>query len=131
MTKRQALDYIRADYARFARLCVKRFIYFWAGPPKATQPWWLNDAKNSLFLASSILMFWGLGRALRLRKSGAWLLFWLILLYPAIYYFVFPAPRYRVPIEPEMALLAVFLLTEAGKKTSDRYPDQSSARESG
>jgi 4-amino-4-deoxy-L-arabinose transferase-like glycosyltransferase len=131
MRKRQALDYIRADYARFARLCVKRFVYFWAGPPKATQPWWMNDAKNSLFLASSILMFWGLGRALRLRKSGAWLLFWLILLYPAIYYFVFPAPRYRVPIEPEMTILAVFLLTEAGKKTSDRYPDRSSARESG
>jgi 4-amino-4-deoxy-L-arabinose transferase-like glycosyltransferase len=120
MRKRQALDYIRADYARFARLCVKRFIYFWAGPPKATQPWWMNNAKNSLFLASSILMFWGLGRALRLRKPGAWLLFWLILLYPAIYYFVFPAPRYRVPIEPEMIILAVFLLTEAGKKTALR-----------
>ena len=77
-------------------LCVKRFIYFWAGPPKATQPWWMNDVKNSLFLASSVLMFWGLGRALRLRKPGAWLLFWLILLYPAMYYFVFPSPRYRI-----------------------------------
>ena len=117
MRKRQAIDYIRADYARFAGLCVKRFIYFWAGPPKATQPWWMNDAKNSLFLASSVLMFWGLARALRLRKPGAWLLFWLILLYPAIYYVVFPAPRYRHPIEPEMTILAVFLLTEAGKKT--------------
>jgi hypothetical protein len=63
-------------------------------------------------------MFWGLGRALRLRKPGAWLLLWLILLYPSIYYFVFPAPRYRVPIEPEMTILAVFLLTEAGKKTA-------------
>jgi len=120
MRKRQALDYIEADYARFARLCVKRFIYFWAGPPKATQPWWMNDVKNSLFLASSILMFWGLGRALRLRKPGAWLLFWLILFCPAIYYFVFPAPRYRVPIEPEITILAVFLLTEAGKKTALR-----------
>jgi 4-amino-4-deoxy-L-arabinose transferase-like glycosyltransferase len=116
MRRRQALDYIRADYARFAHLCVKRFIYFWAGPPKATQPWWMNDVKNSLFLASSVLMFWGLGRALCLRKPGAWLLFWLILLYPAIYYFVFSAPRYRVPIEPEMTILAVFLLTEAGKE---------------
>jgi 4-amino-4-deoxy-L-arabinose transferase-like glycosyltransferase len=115
MRKCQAIDYIQADYARFAKLCVKRFIYFWAGPPKATQPWWMNNAKNSLFLASSLLAFWGLGRALRLRKPGAWLLFSLILLYPAIYYFVFPAPRYRVPIEPEMTILAVFLLTEAGK----------------
>jgi 4-amino-4-deoxy-L-arabinose transferase-like glycosyltransferase len=117
LRKQEALDYIRADYVRFAGLCGKRFIYFWAGPPKATLPPWLNEAKNSLFLASSILMFWGLGRALRQRKSGAWLLFWLILLVPTVYYVVFPAPRYRVPIEPEMAILAVFLLTEAGKKT--------------
>ncbi len=118
MRKRQALDYIRADYWRFVSLCGKRFFYFWAGSPKATQPWWLNPAKNSLFLASSALAFWGLFRALRLRKPGAWLLFWLILLYPAIYYVVFPAPRYRVPIEPEMAILCVFLLTEAKMKAA-------------
>jgi 4-amino-4-deoxy-L-arabinose transferase-like glycosyltransferase len=118
MRKQEALDYIRSDYGRFATLCVKRFIYFWAGAPKATQPWWLNDIKNSLYLISSILMFWGLGHALRQRRSGSWLLFWLVLLYPAVYYFVFPAPRYRVPIEPEMAILAVFLLVEAGTKTS-------------
>jgi len=117
MRRRQAWDFIRADYARFAQLCAKRLIYYWAGAPKATQPAWLNDAKNSLFLASSVLMFWGLGRALRLRKPGAWLLFWLILLFPATYYVVFPMPRYRHPIEPEMAILCVFLLTEARRKT--------------
>jgi len=122
MRKRQAVDYIESDYARFAGLCLKRFVYYWAGPPKATQPWWMNDAKNSLFLTSSVLMFWGLGRALYQRKAGAWLLFWLMLLYPAIYYVVFPAPRYRVPIEPEMAILAVFLITDAGKRTARGDP---------
>jgi hypothetical protein len=116
LRKQQALDYIKADYARFGWLCVKRFIYFWAGSPKATQPPWLNEAKNSLFLASSVLMFWGLGRALRRRMPGAWLFFWLILLIPAIYYFVFPSPRYRQPIEPEMAILCVFVVTEARKQ---------------
>jgi len=117
MRKRQAVEYIEQDYLRFAGLCAKRLIYFWAGPPKATQPPWLSEAKNSLYLASSILMFWGLGRSLRLHKPGAWLLFWLILLFPAVYYVVFPAPRYRVPIEPEVAMLAVFVLTEAAGKT--------------
>ena len=92
MRKQQAMEYIRADYARFFGLCAKRFVYFWAGPPKATQPPWLNELKNSLFLASSVLSFWGLIRALRLRKPGAWLLFWLMALYPAIYYVVFPTP---------------------------------------
>jgi hypothetical protein len=123
--KRQAIDYIKADYARFAGLCLKRFIYFWAGPPKATQPPWLNDAKNSLYLASSILTFWGLGRAWRMRKAGAWLLFWLLAIYPTVYYVVFPSPRYRVPIEPVMTILCVFVITEAGKKVTASSPDRS------
>jgi Dolichyl-phosphate-mannose-protein mannosyltransferase len=114
--KRRSLDYIEADYGRFAVLCLKRFIYFWAGPPRLAQIWWLAEVKNSLFLASSVLMFWGLGRALRQGRPGSWLLFWLILLYPAIYYVVYPGQRYRHPIEPEMTILGIFLLTEAGKK---------------
>ena len=116
MRKRQALDFIKADYGRFAVLCLKRFIYYWNGPPKVSQIWWLMELRNSLFLASSVLMFWGLGRALRQHKPGAWLLFWLILLYPAVYYVVFPTPRYRHPIEPELTILGVYLLTEAGRK---------------
>jgi len=120
MRQKQATDYIKADYARFAGLCLKRFIYYWAGPPRLAQVWWLAQVKNSLFLASSVLMFWGLGRALRLRRPGAWLLFWLLLLYPAIYYVVFPNQRYRHPIEPEMCILGVFLLTEARCKRKDQ-----------
>jgi 4-amino-4-deoxy-L-arabinose transferase-like glycosyltransferase len=115
MRRQQAVDYIKADYGRFAVLCLKRFIYFWAGPPRLAQVWWLAEVKNSLFLASSVLMFWGLGRALRKHKSGAWLLFWLIAMYPAIYYVVFPGQRYRHPIEPVITILGVYLLTEAGQ----------------
>ncbi len=125
MRKQQAIDYIREDYARFAKLSLKRFFYFWAGPPKENQNWWLTQAKNSLFLASSLLALWSLGRALRQRKPGSWLLFWLVVLYPAIYYFVYAIPRYRHPIEPEMAILCVFLITEAAKKTTSSPPDQS------
>jgi 4-amino-4-deoxy-L-arabinose transferase-like glycosyltransferase len=122
MRKRQALDYIEADYPRFAVLCLKRFIYYWAGPPRLAQVWWLAEVKNSLFLASSVLMFWGLGRALRQRRPGAWLLFCLILLYPAVYYVVFPNQRYRHPIEPEMTILGVYLLMETGKGKSRETP---------
>ena len=67
--KEHALEYIKADYPRFAVLSIKRFIYFWAGPPRLAQIWWLAQVKNSLFLASSVLMFWGLGRALRPQPS--------------------------------------------------------------
>jgi hypothetical protein len=61
-------------------------------------------------------MFWGLGRALRHRRPGAWLLLWLIALYPAMYYIVYPGQPYRHPIEPEMTILGVYLLTEATRK---------------
>jgi hypothetical protein len=130
MRKQQAVAYIKEDYGRFAGLCAKRFICFWASSPKPTQPEWLEPVKMSLFLASSVLMFWGLVRALRLRKPRAWLFAWLVLLYPAVYYVVYAIPRYRHPIEPEMAILCVFLLTEAGRKTKAGSPGQSSERES-
>jgi 4-amino-4-deoxy-L-arabinose transferase-like glycosyltransferase len=124
MRKGQALSYIKADYARFTGLSAKRFLCFWAGPPRVTDPWWLGRAKDSLFLASSVLFLWGLVRALRQRRPGAWLMLWLVLFYPAIYYFVYAIPRYRHAIEPEMAILCVYLLTEAGKSTAS-LPDRS------
>jgi 4-amino-4-deoxy-L-arabinose transferase-like glycosyltransferase len=120
MRKQQAMDYIKADYGRFAVLCLKRFIYYWAGPPRLAAIWWLAEVKNSLFLASSVLMFWGLGRSLRQHRPGAWLLFWLILCYPFVYYIVYPNQRYRHPVEPEMTILGVYLLTEAGKKKPEK-----------
>jgi 4-amino-4-deoxy-L-arabinose transferase-like glycosyltransferase len=129
MRKRQALAFIRADYPRFAVLCFKRFVCFWASPPKVTEPRWLGPAKDSLFLASSVLGFWGLGRALRRRRPGAWLLLWLFLLYPAIYYFVYAIPRYRHPLEPLMTILCVFVLTEA--QARPQGPDPSRLEKAG
>lgn len=111
--KREALAFIREDYARFFGLSAKRFIYYWGGIPKLAQNPALAPLKNSVFLASTVLAFWGLGRALRKKRPGAWLFFWLILVYPAVYYFVFPHPRYRHPIEPELGILIVYVISEA------------------
>ncbi len=120
LRKQQALAFIKTDYLRFAHLSAKRFLYFWSSPPKDAQPGWLDAVKRSLFLGSSVLMFWGLGRAIRLHKPGAWLLAWLLLTYPTMYYFVYSIPRYRVPIEPELAILAVFLIMEARRVPPSR-----------
>jgi 4-amino-4-deoxy-L-arabinose transferase-like glycosyltransferase len=116
--QREAIAFIREDYARFMGLNVKRFIYYWGGVPRLSDIPALAPVKNSVFLASSVLAFWGLGHALRKRKPGAWLFFWLILCYPAVYYAVFPHPRYRHPIEPELGILIVYVLSEAQKKGS-------------
>ena len=104
----------KASYG-FLGVSFKKFVYYWAGVPKLSNfpP---PEVKNALFLASSILCFWGLLRALRKRKPGAWLFFWLLLCYPLVYYVVFPHARYRHPIDPEIGILAVFLINEAEKK---------------
>ena len=111
--KREAMDFIRQSYSRFAWLSLKRFIYYWGGLPRSSEIPALAPFKNSLFLASSVLAFWGLGRAMRKKRPGAWLFLWLVVSYPAIYYFVFPHPRYRHPIEPELGILIVYVISEA------------------
>ena len=52
-------------------------------------------------------------RALRQKRMGAGLFALLLLSYPTVYYFVFAHARYRHPIEPELLILAVFLVSEA------------------
>jgi 4-amino-4-deoxy-L-arabinose transferase-like glycosyltransferase len=114
--KREAIAFIREDYGRFAGLCMKRFVYYWGGIPRVAKIAALAPFQNSLYLASSVLALWGLGRALRKRQPGAWLLFWLILCFPLVYYVVFPHPRYRHPIEPELEILIVYIVSEAELK---------------
>ena len=45
---------------------------------------------------------------------------WLILVYPLVYYVVFPHPRYRHPIEPEMGMLIVFGIVGSYQKMPER-----------
>jgi 4-amino-4-deoxy-L-arabinose transferase-like glycosyltransferase len=111
--KREAMEFIRQDHGRFAWISIKRFIYYWGGLPRSSEIPALAPFKNSVFLASSVLAFWGLGRAIRKKQHGAWLFFWLVLSYPFIYYIVFPHPRYRHPIEPQLGILIVYVISEA------------------
>ena len=110
--KREAVQWIRADYPRFFWVTTKRFIYYWGGLPRPGEGRFL-PFKNSLFLASSVLAFWGLARAIRKRTYAAGLFFWLILSCSFVYYLVFPHPRYRHPIEPELLILIVYVISEA------------------
>jgi 4-amino-4-deoxy-L-arabinose transferase-like glycosyltransferase len=112
MRKQQAIAFIREDYGRFSSLCFKRFVYFWAGLPRAGNSLFAAFG-NSLYLMSSVLAIWGLARALRKRRPGAWLFFGLLLFYPLAYYAVFVLARYRHPIEPELLVLIIFMISEA------------------
>lgn len=110
--KRQAFDWIRNHPSRFVVVSLKRFFYYWNGVPRATGSLSPVDFRTSAFLATSVLAIWGAILALRQKRPAAWLFAGLILFYPAAYYFVFPHARYRHPIEPELTILVVFLLSQ-------------------
>ncbi len=116
--KRAAFAWIQEHPGRFALISLKRFFYYWAGVPRDTNSTAPVDFRSSLFLASSVLAIWGLGRALRKKIAGAWLFLWLVLSYPSVYYFVFPHARYRHPIEPELLILVAFLISEVGTRSA-------------
>jgi 4-amino-4-deoxy-L-arabinose transferase-like glycosyltransferase len=117
--KRVAFDWVRAHPVRFVVISVKRFFYFWNGVPRPTSSISPVDFRSSAFLATSVLALWGLGRAVRQKRPGAWLFAGLVLMYPAVYYFVYPHARYRHPMEPELLILIVFLLTQAGRSAKN------------
>lgn len=111
--KRVAFEWVRENPGRFAVISLKRLFYYWNGVPRGTNSVSPVDFRTSGFLATSVLALWGLGRAVRQKRPGAWLFAGLVLSYPTVYYFVFPHARYRHPIEPELVILIVFLISEA------------------
>lgn len=115
----EAIAWIKADPRRFAVISFRKFVYYWYGVPRNLEPAWLEPAKNSLFAASSLLTFFGIALALRQKRPHAWLFLALFLLYPTIYYFVFPHARYRHPVDPAITILVVFVISQAEWKKSD------------
>ena len=108
--RKLAFDWMRENPGRFAAVSLKRFFYYWGGVPRPTNSTAPVDFRNSLFLASSVLAIWGLILAVRRKIPGAGLYLCLVLTYPTLYYFIYPHARYRHPIEPELLVLAVFLI---------------------
>jgi 4-amino-4-deoxy-L-arabinose transferase-like glycosyltransferase len=107
----QAVTFIREHPGRWVVITAEKFFYYWGGIPKAADGIAVTTIKMSLFLLSSILAFWGAVRAVRQKRPGAWLFTMLLIVYPLIYYVVYPHARYRHPIEPELMILAVFIIS--------------------
>jgi len=116
--KQEAMQWIKANPVKFLIISFRKCVYYWYGVPRDMNPPWLAPVKNSLFATSSLLMLFGLALAFRQKRPHAWLFFWLLLLYPMIYYVVFPHARYRHPVDPEITVLAVFLISQARTKRS-------------
>ena len=111
--KKEAVEWIKTHPEKFAIVTFRKFVYYWYGVPRSLNPAWMEPLKNSLFATSSLLTFFGLYLAFRQRRPHVWLFFWLLLVYPMVYYVVFPHARYRHPVDPEIAILCVFVITQA------------------
>lgn len=111
--QREAFEFIRQHPARTAILDLKKLVYYWAGIPRLDDGVLVGVMKHALFLASSLMALWGLVAAVGEKRPGAWLFALLFVSYPTIYYLVYPHARYRHPIEPELLILALFLISHA------------------
>ena len=110
---RVAREWIAQNPGRFAVVSLRRFYFFWNGIPRLSRIQWLAETKNTHFLLVSVLGIGGLLLALKHRVRGVFLFASLLAFYPLIYYICFPEPRYRHPLDPELLILGVYLISQA------------------
>jgi len=114
---RLAREWIAQNPARFAEITLKRVYYYWNGIPRLAKNSSLAELKNTHTLLLSVVGIWGLLLALKRRIHGVFLFATLLVFYPLVYYICFPEPRYRHPIDPELVILGVYLVSESTTRT--------------
>lgn len=113
MRQKEAIANLRAEPALFARWTVQRF-FFWDGTPhppdRHPAQEYLRQLSYSFISACGLL---GLALMLWRRVPGAGLFALCFALVPLPYYLVTVQPRFRHPLEPLIAVLAVYLFRSA------------------
>ena len=120
--QREAIAYMVSHPRREAHLTADRFIAFWTGgtpePVKDLErigSWWFryvlffNVAAGIGALAGIVLLFWR-------RSMFAFPLAVFPVIFPCAYYLSLAFPRYRLPIDPVVLLLAAIVLAAAARK---------------
>ncbi|MBB5065374.1 hypothetical protein [Granulicella mallensis] len=114
----EAKALIRAYPGEFLRRIRDRMIFFWDGTPHSPEGHPLLEYLRLLsysFLGTCGLL--GLLLALKRRAPGAWPMALAFLLVPLPYYFVTMQARFRHPLEPLIAVLAVYLFRSTQPRT--------------
>jgi len=102
---------------RTAKWTLDRFLFFWDGTPHAANGHLANEYLRQLsYCFLSVCGLLGLGLMIRRRVEGAGLFALIFLLLPLPYYLVTVQPRFRHPMEPLIAVLAVYLFRSTEKK---------------
>lgn len=101
---------LHANPGRFLGWSLDRFLWFWDGTPHPVEHHpeqeYLRQLSYSFLSVCGVL---GLLLALKRRVPGAGLMGLIFLCMPLLYYFVIVQPRFRHPLEPLIAVLAVYL----------------------
>jgi hypothetical protein len=106
----QAKATIHAHPGIFAKRTLDRFLFFWDGTPHSPEPHpsqeYLRQLSYSFLSLCGLL---GLALALKRHIPAVALFAFAFLLIPLPYYLVSVQPRFRHPLEPLIAILAVYL----------------------
>jgi hypothetical protein len=117
MRAEQAKARIKARSAQFWRWTLDRFLYFWDGTPHPVDNKPLQEFGRQLsYSFLSVCGLLGLALMLRRRVPGAGLFALVFALLPIPYYLVTVQARFRHPIEPLIAVLAVYLFRSTEKQ---------------
>lgn len=108
---RMALDLIRHDPMVVPRRVAMRSVTYWAGSSEVmTNPWPVPmPIKHLLFLFPALAGAWGLYVLWLspLDRAAATIFTAMVVIFPLPYYLTLTMPRYRAPIMPMLALMAV------------------------
>ena len=116
MRQRQAMANLRSRPGMFAKWTLDRFLFFWDGTPHAANGHVANEYLRQLsYSFLSVCGLLGLGLMLWRHVEGAGLFALVFALVPLVYYMVTVQPRFRHPIEPLIAVLAVYLFRSTEK----------------
>ncbi len=110
MRQKEAIANLRSEPGLFVRWTMDRFFFFWDGTPHAANGHPVGEYLRQLsYCFLSVCGLLGLALMLRRRVEGAGLFALVFALVPLVYYMVTVQPRFRHPIEPLIAVLAVYL----------------------
>jgi 4-amino-4-deoxy-L-arabinose transferase-like glycosyltransferase len=112
------VEWMRQHPRRWATRTFWPVIFNTDGSPRNSLVQALEQARTSLFLATSLLSLGGLFFAIRNRVHAVFLFVCVMVFYPLVYYVSFPLPRYRHPIEPILTMLAVYLFAQVSSRRS-------------
>jgi 4-amino-4-deoxy-L-arabinose transferase-like glycosyltransferase len=111
---REAIQSILSHKEEFIRDSILRIGYFWVGTPMSSRRLHaLKFLKYSPSFVFSVLAFWGAIRAVRSGKREALLFVAVLFFYPLVHYIThtFYGFMYQYPIQPEMLVLAISVVT--------------------